>query len=206
MLSADNEKEALISVWAVYNGELLTKSMMAVELTEARFNPYINSHEFIVMGPSQFNFWRIGQSSLLEYQKFEPDVQQQGILETERFTSFTFTEVLKCIDSVLLLLGLSNGSIWAYNTRTNGFVISVSVSDSPVLALDYHDDIVCVGCLNEGSLRFWKTPSDLRYDNLNLFRDPEPRYITIDGNPVAVCLRRGEGFVGTSGGSIWFIN
>lgn len=114
--------------------------------------------------------------------------------------------MLKCIDSPLVLLGLSNGSVWAYNTRTNAFVISVSVSDAPILALDYHDDIVCVGCRNEGTLRFWRTPADLRYDNMNLFRDPDPRYIKIDGNPVAVSLRRGEGFVGTSDGTVWFIN
>lgn len=44
MLSADNDRETLVSVWAVQNGELLTKTFMLHEMTKVGFNPYLNTH------------------------------------------------------------------------------------------------------------------------------------------------------------------
>ncbi len=146
MLSSDTKKESLISIWATGSAELLTKCLMTVELTLAQFNPYLNNHEFSVLGPKEFHFWIINPNSLLEYQRYEFIEDQRRTMETASFTTLAFSSFLKPFESELLLVGLDNGEVWICSTRTNSCLTTVALASTPILCLDYHDDRIAVGC------------------------------------------------------------
>lgn len=59
-----------------------------------------------------------------------------------------YSQPIKAIDSVILLIGLSNGSVWSVDTRTNSFLNSIAISDSLVMSIVCEDSWVIASCEN----------------------------------------------------------
>ena len=78
-----------------------------------------------------------------------------------------FVEPMVDQNSVYLLIGLDNGSIWVLDTRSNYFLYSANILDKPIAKITSSMARIVVEGFEDTDLHCWelnKTINDLDYD------------------------------------------
>jgi hypothetical protein len=116
-------------------------------------------------------------------------------------------------NSVYLLLGFSDGTIWVEDTRANFTVTSSQVLDCAVLKMTSSSSRIIVQGVSDTKVHCWelnKTIMDLDYDasNPKYFFAGEEMTLLLDGYPSASDFDAiaSQGIFVTTNGSFWLLN
>lgn len=113
------------------------------------------------------------------------------------------------MQTVFLLVGLSNGYIWSVDSRTNSLLSQVKISDTAITNIEAKQKHIVISKAESNYLSCWPLPDEgeLKKKNYNLFCSQEET-LMLDGITKCTFLNElsAEGFVTTVNGTIWFID
>ena len=129
------------------------------------------------------------------------------------FTCLSFVEPMLEQNSVYLLLGLSNGSIWVVDTRMNFFLYKFSILSCAIAKITSTVNRIILEGTSDTFLHCWdlkKTIGDFDYDASDpeyFFSGPEKK-LQLDGFPSAshYDFTAAEAILISTNGSFWLVN
>ena len=129
------------------------------------------------------------------------------------FTSLSFVEPMMEQNSIYLLLGLSDGSVWVLDTRSNHFLNETKILECPVLKLTSTVARIVVEGVSDTKVRAWelkKTIADIDYDasDPNYFFAGKEQVLVLDGYPSASEYdgAAAEAIFVSTNGTFWLFN
>ena len=197
---------SVISIWDFLKGEMFAKAGFNFGAVAAKWNPSSSSLEFVVASISSYTFWRLTPQLSLEYIEgtCPKDTDPQS-----RITAIGFTFTHKNIETILLIIGLSDGKLWFIDTRTNTLISVIQFCDVSITSINtgYHrinilteSHIVSSIELNPGVIT---NISEVISSFIN-----SKNTMTLDSRGVGASfdIIGEEGFILSELGTIWFIN
>ena len=190
LVSVGNAEDALICVWEVASGSIISTSVAEGKVTEIAFDACSLSLEFAVIGNNFATFWRINKYRKLEFQSIEIPSDSGKLL------SLTYTQAPNT--ETLLLVGTQQGCVICIDSRSNTLLKVLRLLQSPVTVLTCTKSRVILGGPG-ANVYSWKTGEIL---------DGQPEMLLLDGDTVSVSfpIEGEEGVVATANGTIWYVN
>jgi hypothetical protein len=168
-----NQPRSTIALWDFLDGrrEYLTKSVVAEQLVDAKWNAYIKTRadEFVTISKQKYSYWRITEHLHMDTQigQMPKDPYFTGQNKNASFTCLCFAEPMLEQNSVYMLLGLSNGSVWIVDTRCNYFLYKFDLLSCAVSSIVSTTTRIIVEGQEDTVLHCWdlkKTIADFDYD------------------------------------------
>ena len=124
ILSSSNDtSESMLHFYDPISPELLLRSALPYPLTAALWNPFSASElEFVVMSGAKYEFWMLTPELNLQYQ------EGKLLAANAALSSFTFSEPIIGLASILLAIAKENGSVDIIDTRTNSPTATAQLS------------------------------------------------------------------------------
>ena len=221
----EDNPNSVVAIWDFTDGncEPLCRSHIPYEIKGASWNYFLKNLEFATWNNTQYYFWKVTDALSFQYQEGskefridpdKPDEQLHSIKlgndeEHAKITDLQFAYPIHSLQTVFLLIGLSNGYVWGVDSRTNSLLSQVKISDTAILNLQPKENHIVVAKADNNYLSCWKLPDEdnLRRKSYNLFSNEESTLL-LDGTPKAMFLNEltAEGFATTTSGTIWFID
>ena len=127
-----------ISLYDYKELSLLTNIKVDYKIRGGLWNPHLTNLEFSTYTGDRFDFWRITSELAFEYQKGNlGDILGQGSASPE-IRCIGYSGHMKDMDSVLMILGLSNGQLGIIDTRTNTLLCECKLFETDVGVIDLY--------------------------------------------------------------------
>ena len=112
-----NNSCSFVSILDFYNNEILITTTMNQIYHTIKWNIYLQNLEFTTIGEKSITFWRINSTDgSLQYQEGNFDFEKYPLLN---ILSIEFLPPIYQINTIIMLIGCSQGKILAFDTRTN---------------------------------------------------------------------------------------
>ena len=112
-----NNSCSFVSILDFYNNEILITTTMNQIYHTIKWNIYLQNLEFTTIGEKSITFWRINSTDgSLQYQEGNFDFEKYPLLNV---LSIEFLPPIYQINTIIMLIGCSQGKILAFDTRTN---------------------------------------------------------------------------------------
>lgn len=203
----DTNFDSSICVWHVDSGEILVAGEAPSKFFSARW--ISDAIHFISLGEEFAYEWLLGENNQLLTRKIDLDLSLFGNLNAQDTTPIhlTFLDVVKTDDQTIIWISSNKGSFVAFKSE---------IPNSPLLSIRFiHNTSIsmfqwrCNGTilisssgseLKQGRLHIMHPFSDSHFEPLNI--------MSFDGSIISMDFEENgeEGIVGTSVGSIWFVN
>lgn len=220
-ISCNKLQESYLSIIDFRNNDILTTTLITEEVKIAKFNPYLVNYEFATISNEVYTFWRLTEDNILQYQN--GIFNSQIIKKDNKFKSIEYTPPLSFTNTVLLLVGISDGNILCVDTKTNSVVLIINLFknlDLSHLNSKYNTTINSIYCglkyfviqSNENVFYYKLKPlKDVRHDNLYFIDDKIEscdNFFSFDSEISSLDLNSfsGEGILNTMLGNIYYIN
>ena len=224
----EDNPNSIVAIWDFMDGncEPLCRSHVPFEIKGAVWNYFLRNLEFTTWNDTKYHFWKVTDELSLQYQEGTKEFElrseeskdlsrsvvavQVGKDENQaKITSMAFAYPIKNLQTVFLLIGLSNGYIWSVDSRTNSLVSQIKISDTDITNIDAKMKHIVISKAKDNNISCWRIPEDdaLRQKGNNLFCGQECSLL-LDGETKWIFLNEltAEGFVTTKSGTIWFID
>ena len=104
--------------------DFLCHSMIPLQITDMMWDPWnrSKSEEFVTISDYKYHYWKIDRDLQFMYQEGHmpkgcsaAQLRDQG----KKMTALTFVEPMEMQNSIYMLIGFNDGSIWVEDTRAN---------------------------------------------------------------------------------------
>jgi hypothetical protein len=187
---AGDKERSTLSVWDFMEGrrDYFCKSVVPFKVLSAKWNFYLDqADEFVSITQTKYHYWRIDKNLQMQYQ---PGKLPAGWTAKQNLTACCYVE--PCLDqnSIYLLIGLSDGTVWVLDTRTNYFLYQAKILDSRISKITCTTARIVVEGADDTKVHSWelkKVINDFEYDasDPNYFFSGNDVTLTLDGFPSA---------------------
>ena len=190
--------------------------MLPFHIIDARWNPYIktSSDEFVTISARKYHYWRVTEQLQMQYQQGElPKGFATSQAEHINLTCLSFVEPMIEQNSVYLLIGLNDGTVWVLDTRGNYFINKTKILECPVSKITSSVARIVIEGASDTKVHSWelkKTIADIDYDasDPNYFFAGDEQVLALDGFPSASEYDEtaAEAIFVSTNGTFWLFN
>lgn len=186
----EDDPNSVVAIWDFLDGhcEPLCRAHIPSEIKGAAWNYFLKNLEFATWNDTQYYFWKVTDELSLQYQEGSKDFQirSEDVKEYEKsvqavklgkeapqatITTIQFAYPIPNLQTVFLLIGLSNGYVWSVDSRTNSLTSQIKISDSEITKIEAKQRHIVVAKAGDNNLSCWKIPeiTELARKSYNLF-------------------------------------